>query len=384
MSKIRVVHLIESLGVGGAERRLVSDLRWFNRDRYDHRVIYLTPDDTLRGEIEAIGIPTQWLGMRHLRDWQVGIFRLAALLRQWRPHLVHTQVFGADLYGRLASAMAKVPLVLSTIQTVPYDQRLARFYSKKRWLADRVTARLYTHHFIAVSEAVRGTLLDRFGVPPSRVHVIPNGVDLTRLSPQPSWRTAVRAELGLAEEQFVVLSVGRLIPEKDHATLLQAFRLTVDRLPQARLLLAGDGPLREQLERSLIELKLQGRVRFLGTRLDVDRLYQAADLFVLSSLREGLPVSLLEAMACEVPVIASAIPQHREVIKDGAMGRLFSPQQPQRLAEAIRDLLQHPLEAKQMAQQARTTVVERFSAQAVAQQLQKLYDGLCLGDGSHA
>lgn len=378
---IRVAHVIETLGIGGAERRLVSDLRWLDRTRYEHRLVYLTGADDLRPEIEALGIPVEGLGLRSLRQGPAGLMRLVRLLRQWRPHVVHTQVFGADVYGRLASALSRVPLVLSTVQTVPYSRELARFYSRKRRMADQLTARLCAHQFVAVSDAVRQALVDEFGIPPSRVHVIPNGVDLARFFPSPDERAAIRDGLGYSEDEWLMLTVGRLIPEKNQAALILAYAAAARHLPQARLLVAGDGPLRRELEGLVAEQGLAGRVRFLGTRPDVERLYRAADLFVLPSLREGLPVSLLEAMASEVPVLASAIPQHREVVEEGRTGWFCSPHDSESLAQAIRAVAARPAEAKAMARQARLEVRDRFSAQALAGRLQQLYDGLLAAQG---
>lgn len=376
--RVRVVHLIESLGLGGAERRLVSDLRWLDRQRYEHLVVYLMQADNLRAEIETMGIPTRGLGMRNLREWRVGLFRLARLFRRWRPRLVHTQVFGADVYGRVAATLAGVPRVVTTVQTLPYDRRLARFYSKRRKIADYLTARFWTDHFVAVSEPVRDALIAEFGIPPGRVSVIPNGVDLTRFCPRTSETTSqARALLGIPQEAFVILTVGRLIPEKNHATLVRAFEAGLGRLPHARLLLVGDGPCRRDLERLVRARELDGRVALLGARSDVDHLLRAADLFVLPSLREGLSVALLEAMGSEVPAIASAIPQNTAIIHDGQTGWLVPALDHVALAELIVQTARNRDNARVVARLARAHVAAHFSAETFARQLQDLYDELC-------
>ncbi|MBI3088223.1 MAG: glycosyltransferase [Candidatus Omnitrophica bacterium] len=376
-ARVRIVHLIESLGVGGAERRLVSDLRWLDRRRYEHRVVYLTPADALRAEIEALGVPTYGLGMRGLRDWRSGLVRLTARLRAWRPHVVHTQVFGADVYGRLAARLAGVPAVVSTVQTMPYDPTLSRFYSRKRMAADRWTARWCARRLIAVSEPVRDALVERFGLPASRICVIPNGVDLVRCSPATeSERAQARLALGLPQETLAILTVGRLIPEKNHAALIAACGLMRERHP-VRLLIAGDGPLRAELESLVARLELTDYVSLLGTRSDVPRLLQAADLFVLPSIREGLPVALLEAMASAVPVVASDIPQHRTIVQAGSTGWLVPPQDEGGLAEAALSVARDPIAARAVGQRGRSYVVEHFSSETLARRLQALYDELC-------
>lgn len=377
MPTIRVVHVIESLGLGGAERRLVSDLRWLDRRRYEHRVIYLRPEEALRPEVEALGVPSESLGMRSLRQWPRGVFGLARRLRRWRPHLVHTQVFGADVYGRLAATLAHVPSVVSTVQTLPYDPALTRFYSRKRLAADRLTARLCTDHFVAVSEAVREGLVRAFGVDPGRVRVIGNGVDAERFAPRPDVRQALRRQLGVPLGAFVILHVGRLIPEKDQATLWRAAVLLGGRLPEACVLAAGDGPERAGLESLRQRLGLNRCVRLLGVRSDIEALYQAADVFVLPSLREGMPTALLEAMASGIPVVASDIAPHRELVEQGVTGWLVPPQAPEALAEALAAVARQPEAARRVAAQARGRVVPEWSSQTLAGRLQQMYDELC-------
>ena len=376
-SKIRVLHVIESLGLGGAERRLVSDLRWLDRERYDHRVVYLTTAQDLRAEIEALGIRAEGLKLRSVRQWPAGVVRLTRLLRAWRPEIVHTQVFGADVYGRISATLARVPIVLSTVQTMPYDPQLGPFYSRKRKVVDRLTARLWVDRFVAVSEAVREGLSREFGIRSSQISLIPNGVDLTRFAPRPAGRSAVRASLGLVDAEMVVLIVGRLIPEKNHATLIRAIHGLGREWSRVRLLIVGEGPLRVDLERLTDELGMRERVMLLGARTDVERVHAAADVFVLPSLREGFPVALLEAMASALPVIASSIPPHREIIEHGTTGWLVASKASDKLAEILAFVAGHPMEARAVAEEGRRLVQAQFSAETFAQQLQDLYDDLC-------
>ncbi len=375
--RIRVLHLVENLGRGGAERRLACDLRWLDRERYEHRVVYLTEDAALRPEIEALGIPVEGLGLRSPRQWALAVLRLSRRLRAWRPHIVHTQVFAADVYGRLCAAITGVPIVLSTIQTMPYVQSLGPFYSRKRKLADRWTARLRTDRFIAVSEAVKRAVVESFGAAPSRVVVIPNGVDLTRFGPRSAERLRARESLGIAPDAPCILHVGRLIPEKNQAALIRAVAALKARLPGIRLAIAGDGPCRIELEQLISALGVGSQVLLLGTRSDIEQLHHAADCFVLPSLREGLPLSLVEAMASQLPVIASSIAPHMELIEPGRTGWLVEPHDTARLAETIARVVERPDEAARIAEAGRKEAERRFSAEASAGALQALYDALC-------
>jgi glycosyltransferase involved in cell wall biosynthesis len=195
-----------------------------------------------------------------------------------------------------------------------------------------------------------------------RLIVLPNGVDVETWKPDASVRTALRRELGL-EDEFLWIAVGRLEPVKDYPALLRAFA----HLPEsARLIIAGSGPLQDELLQLSTRLGLEKRVRFLGFQADVLRWLQVADAFVLCSLWEGLPMSLLEAAACALPAVATDIPGIGEVLVDGQTGLLAPVGDIEILAAKMRALMQTPLQKRaEMGLRARQSVVERFSLEAI-------------------
>jgi glycosyltransferase involved in cell wall biosynthesis len=209
--------------------------------------------------------------------------------------------------------------------------------------------------------------------------MLPNGVDVEMWQPNLSVRTRIRRELGLGSE-FLWLSVGRLEPVKDYPTLLRALALTPH---DARLVIAGGGPLEGELVRMVAGMGLENRVRFLGFEPDVLRWMQAADGFVLSSVWEGLPMVLLEAAACALPAVATDIPGTREVMADGHSGWLTTPVDATALAGAMNRMIQLPPEERRaMGERARQGIIERYSLEAVLDRWEALYRDLLKQSGA--
>jgi glycosyltransferase involved in cell wall biosynthesis len=324
---LRVLHVTESLAHGGAEQNLLSFLRRLPPERFQHHLAYLYPDETLVEKFRPHVASFVPLGAGR----GPGLIKAALALRGWmRRHpidVVHTQLLRAQLVARTAAwtaALGRVPVV-TTWQNAFYDDcSVADFGSPARRelvrRLDGVTGR-YDRHFIAVSEHVAAHCSERLGVPRDKVSVIYNCVEPTRYAPVPEevlGRT--RAELGLAPETRIILSVGRLVVQKGQRHLIAAMPYILRHVPHAVLLIAGGGPLRAELQAQATALALGDRVRLLGARGDVPALYQMADLFAFPSLYEGLSVALVEALANALPAVVSDIPQNREVIERTGQG----------------------------------------------------------------
>lgn len=369
----RILYVIESLGCGGAEKRLISDLKYIDRSRFSCSVCYLYPDQALKAELDQLGIPVYNLGLQNVYEARKALGGLHALIQKQRIHLIHTQLFGADLYGRLAGRFAR-RRVITTIQSTLYDRTLTSFFSLKRKIADRFTARFFCDRFIAVSRYVKKILEEELGIHSSRISVIHNSVEAAAFAQPPAnGREAFLEELKLKGKWPILLHVGRLIPEKGHRYLFSAMQAVLGTFPNASLLLAGDGPERESLEALNASLGLEENVLFLGNRSDIRELLHFSDLFLLPSLREGLPVALLEAMAAGKPCIASKIGSIEEVIEEDHTGMLVPPRDSIRLGEAICSLLKSPEASRQMGRNAIQLVRGKFDAEANVRKLEALY-----------
>jgi glycosyltransferase involved in cell wall biosynthesis len=316
---LEVLHLVESLGPGGAEQNLLSVLRALPPDRFRNHLGWLYDDERLldgfRPHVASL-VPLRARG----RLGMVGaIRRLTTWLNRHRTDVIHTQLIRAQLVGRAAALLAGRIPVVTTWQNVFYDDQALPDFRNSRVLRalvrslDQLSGRA-DRRFIAVSEHVAAQQCDTLGVDRRRVSVIFNCVEPARYQAvSPQTLSVTRETLGIKPGARVLLAVGRLVEQKGHLDLIRCFPPVLAQVPDAILLIAGHGPLREDLERAVQQGGLAGRVVLLGARRDVPALYQLADLFVFPSRYEGLSVALVEALANGLPAVVSDIPQNREV-----------------------------------------------------------------------
>jgi glycosyltransferase involved in cell wall biosynthesis len=244
-----------------------------------------------------------------------------------------------------------------------------------KWLDLGMTLRLFTR-IVTVSEAVRREVL-RAGYPARRVLTLHDAMDATTFSPgRLQLGAQVRQELGCTTAHLLVCAVGRLSPEKGHGFLLAAFREVIAAVPKARLVLAGEGPLRSRLQAQVAEWGLGDHVIFAGYRDDVEAIIAASDLLVMPSLREGFGDPIIEAMALHRPVIASRVGGMVEIVHDGETGLLVPPGDPGALALAIINLLREPQARERMGLQGRRVALREFSVERLADGLVRLYKEL--------
>lgn len=359
-----VVHVTDSLAHGGAEQNLLSLLRHMPRDRFRHHLAWIFDDlriaDSFRPFVDSM-IP---LG----GDYSVrGCLRATVALRRWiaqhKPDVVHAQLITAQLVAR-AAALGQCPVV-TTWQNAWYDPDAASEFGgpgrrQLMRLFDAVSSR-FNRHFIAVSEHVGVSTAAHLGLSPSRVSVIYNAVDPDRYAAVEERELAkVRAELGLREDDTVLLTVGRLVPQKGQVNLIEAMGRIVRRVPNAVLLVAGNGPLADELRARAAACGVADRVRLLGPRRDVPALLQLCKLFLFPSLYEGLSVALVEAVSNGVPVVASDIPQNREVCGALEAVRFVRPGDVETLANVVVEFLGNYGSLRQSALAARAGVRTRF------------------------
>jgi len=309
---MRIVLLIPTLDRSGAEKQFTLLATRLPRDEFDVRVIALTRGGPYEEPLKAAGIPVTVLGKRFRFD-PFTHRRLKRLLDELQPDVLHTWLFAGNAYGRLAAGPHPAyPVLVSERCVDTWKARWQLWVDRK--LAPRATRLIGNSQ--SVAEFYRG-----IGFPADRIAVIPNGIDLPKV--EAASRENVRRELGIDSETRVITYIGRLAAQKRVKDLLWAFELIREMKQQdVVFLIAGDGPLRESLERFSVSLQMGKMIRFLGHRSDAARLLAASDLFWLASDFEGLSNSLMEAMAAALPVVASDIPPNRELVVHGETGYL--------------------------------------------------------------
>ncbi len=371
--RLRVLYLIESLGRGGAEQSLLNTLRALDRERFEVAVCHLYPAADLGTELSALGVPVWSLGLQTIRDLPSGLPRLASRVRAYRPQILHTHLFAANLLGRLVGRLTRVPAIMTTVHYTDHEPGDWTTYSRKRHLIDFLTVHPGSDRIIAVSEAVARSTRRRLGV--RRVVVIPNAVDVARFDPPAaSSAQAVRADLGCYSGEVLLLTVGRLHPQKGHRYAILALRRLEELGINARLIVVGEGPLEAELQAFAETQGVADRVRLLGSRDDVPRLLSAADVFVFPSLGEGQGLALVEAMAAGKPCVASNIPAIAEMVTDGQTGLLVPPGDVDALTARLAALCRDPLWRARIGAAARAHVAARYDVGVVAHQLQRVYD----------
>jgi magnesium-protoporphyrin IX monomethyl ester (oxidative) cyclase len=372
LKKIKILHIIETLSKGGAEKRLFYDLRHIDTNRFSHIVCYIFEGDYFRDEILKLGIPVYNLNLIRNRQFTKAIFGLWKIIKREKPDIIHTQLFAADIYGRIIGKFFRIP-VISSIQSSVYDSGLEYFHSfKRRWL-DSFTSRLCNKRFIAVSDFVKAAAVKSLGIQEKKITVIHNYIDTEEFNIVNCDRLKKRVALGFDEQDVLLIMVGKLNPPKGQMYLLHAMKQIIEYSPLTKLLIVGDGPSREELLRIRDELNLGSFVFFLGKRNDVKELLCASDIFVFSSLSEGFPVALIEAMALGKPSIAFNVGPMPELVIHNETGLLVEPKNIRALSEAVLNLINNPEIAHRLGFSAKKHVFEKLDARKKVIALEQLY-----------
>lgn len=362
---LRVMFLVTSMPVGGAETLLVNLIRRLDRERFVPEVCCLKDrgplGDVLAGEIPVhSGLLGGKYDVRILR-------RLSRLFVQRRIDAAITVGAGDKMFwGRLAAWRARVPVIASALHSTGWPDGIGRL--------NRLLTPI-TDAFIGVAAPHGRHLVEVEGFPTAKVHVIPNGVDTDRFRPQPPDAT-LRTTLGLGPTDRAVVIVAALRPEKNHEMLLEAIARVRQTRPEVKLLVVGEGPERANIDRRAAELGISDAVRMLGNRSDVPAVLATADVFALSSRMEANPVSILEALACEIPVVAPRVGSIPETVRDGETGYLVEPGDASAMADRILDLLRDDEARRAMGAAGRSLVVAHGSLDAMVQGYQRLIAGI--------
>jgi glycosyltransferase involved in cell wall biosynthesis len=367
-----VCQVLHSLHVGGAEV-LAARLARRLRDRYRFLFVCLDELGGLGEELRAEGFPVHVLGRRPGLDWRLAL-RLAGLLRRERVGVIHAHQYTPFFYAAAARQLGRPVPVLFT----EHGRHFPDFPRPKRILANRLLLGR-RDRVVGVGRAVCDALVRNEGIPPGRVGLVYNGIDLGRFANGSSLRATVRRELGLGAEDLVILQVARLDYLKDHATAVRAVRRVARRRPDTRLVLVGEGPEGPKIRDLVGREGLTDHVRFLGLRHDVPRLLAAADLFLLTSISEGIPLTLIEAMAGGVPVVATRVGGVGEVVEDGQTGLLAPAGDDAGLARHLLRLAGAPGEAHEMGRRGRARAEAFFSEGVMHDRYAELYRGMLRG-----
>lgn len=363
----RLLHLIDHLGSGGAQEALLSLLKYFDRRRFQVEVATLHGQGHYWESCRQLGVPLHSLSPH--KYLPLYLPRLCRLLQTGKFDLIHCHLAASSLIAPPLAALLGVPFIFN------YDHNdMYRAQQKLRLLLDRLANGL-TDHIVAVSASTRDFLIRQEGVPAEKITLIYNGVDLERFQPAPDAapRAAWRRAWGLPEYAPVVAGVGRLRPQKNFPLFLRAAREVLREIPQANFVIAGEGPDRGDLENLARDLGIAPQVHFLGYVSEMAALYAAVDVLLMTSLAEGTPLTVLEAMAMGVPVVATRVDGMAEVLEDGVDAYLVSLGDVAACAQRTCRLLQDQVLARRFSQAGRSKVRDHYSAVSMTRQVEKIY-----------
>jgi sugar transferase (PEP-CTERM/EpsH1 system associated) len=363
---IRILHVLNCLGRGGAEFGVLKLIEGLGAE-FEHRLCttrWYDPDFVRAHHLEKI----LYVAGSFRQGLQFPLFRLKRIFQRYRPHIVHTRNWGA-MEAIPAARLAGVPIVIhsehgyevESLGGFPHRQRLFRRIAYA--MANRV---------FAVSQELREFHSRQAWMRPNQISVIYNGVDTKRFSPSAASRQLVRQEFGFPSERLVIGAVGRLVPIKDYSTLLKATARLRQRGINLHLLLVGEGPERKSLQAQESAL-LRGRITFVGASDRIPELLNAMDIFVLPSFREGMSNTLLEAMACGLPILATRVGGNPEVVDDGSSGWLFSPGDVEDLAKRLEALAAKPEIRRALGDAARMRARTVFGLDGMIERYRSLY-----------
>jgi glycosyltransferase involved in cell wall biosynthesis len=368
---VTVCQILHGLNVGGAE---VLAARLARQLREVYRFVFVCLDElgTLGEALRDEGFPVEVIGRRPGLDFRCAR-RLADIMRRERVDLVHAHQYTPFFYGAVARVFyRRLPMLMTE-----HGRAFPDYPRRKRMLANRVLL-ARRDRVVGVGQSVRRALIANEGFPAARVGVIFNGIDMYQFTVRRD-REAVRRELGLGPENLVILQVARLDPLKDHATAIRVINHLAHRNPDSRLILVGQGPEETAIREKVEAWGLTDRVRFLGLRTDVARLLSAADLFLLTSVSEGIPLVLIEAMAAGLPVVSTDVGGVGEVVEDGRTGLLAPSGDDGALAEKVLLLARDPAECERMGRAGRVRAETMFSERQMHAAYLRLYGEMLEG-----
>jgi glycosyltransferase involved in cell wall biosynthesis len=347
-----IAFLTTSLARGGAETQLVRIATTLARRGWQVGILTMFPSELRPEEVERGGIPWVEYPGRLSRVPLRLACHLTRQLRQWRPQVLVTFNYPADVVGRICGRLAGVPRIISGLRTAqrqpPFRERFYRYTEPLITLT------------VSNSQAALDAMAARKTLTLSKTAMIHNGLILGEY-PAALGREQARSRLGLPDNRFLWLAVGNLRPAKDYPTLLEAAAQCLSQRPDFKLIIVGDGPDRDELERRSTALALMETVEFLGSRADVPEILRAADAYVLSSAWEGSPNTLMEAMASNLPAVATDVGDVRDLVERAGAGYVVPPRDPRRLAEGMLALMsQKPDLRQEMGAKGRDLIMREF------------------------
>ena len=375
--KIKLLHVITHLPIGGAQDNTLYTVELLNKDKYD-----ISLSCNLNGELvsrakkvkhlKLYDVPNLRREVSIINDIRAFLY-LYKLIKKENFTIIHTHSSKAGFLGRVAAMLNKTPIVIHTIHGFAFHDYMNSFKKNIFIYLEKLSAK-WTHGLVTVSNLNKKKVVDLGIAPIEKLKNIYSGIDLTLFINEKN--DQFRKELNLDSNHLLLGSVGRLSNQKDPITMIEAFCIVIKSFPNAHLTLVGDGELRDEILIKIDQLQLNGRVHLTGNKNDPWKIYHSLDLFIMSSIYEGLGRSITEALSCGVPVVCTSVEGVPEIVRDDETGILVPPKDPGALANGIIKSLNDMDNARAMAEEGRKFVNENFDVKKMVDDIDTLYDTL--------
>jgi glycosyltransferase involved in cell wall biosynthesis len=360
--KYKVLHLVESLDIGGLEKLTAEIVGGLNKNEFEAEIWSIYRGGALVDDLRKRGIAVRVLGISSYYN-PFNIFKLAKAFKEAKPDIIHSHVYFASTIGRLAGKIANVKVLINHVHST-YTH-----YNYRNLLIERVLSGI-TCKTICVSNSVKEFVLTKEKISPSKVDVIYNGISFK----DQLTRQQARQKYNAADHELIITTVANLHINKGHKVLLDAFSNILKKSPQVKCWIIGKGPEEKELKEQVKELNIEANVIFWGGRSDVFDMLAASDIFVLASIeREGMALSVVEAMASNVPVVVTKVGGLPELIQDKKEGLVIPPNDSNKLTEALEELINDPHKRQIFAQEANKKFHAKFESQKMISRIEQLY-----------
>ena len=358
------MQITHDLAIGGLQQVVVNLCKSIDRERFDISVLCLRALGDFVQDLEEIGVPVFFIEQPQSGTDYFSFLKVAKILRQQKIEVIHTHNTQPLLDGTIAYLMSGVKKIIHT------DHARA-FPDKKRYMVAEKIASFFVDKMVGVSDDTKNNLYDFEKIALEKLEVIHNGIDINRYKKGIDL-TAKRKELKIKDSGPIIGMVGRLSEEKGVVFLIKALPKILQRIPDLNLVIAGDGPQKDLLRNEISKLDITNNVKVLGSRLDIPEILNLLDILVLPSLREGLPMVLLEAMAAGCAIIASNVGGIPTLIKDNWNGNLVSPGSIDEIANAVINLVSNEAKQKEYSKNSET-ILDEFSLSNMVHKYESLY-----------
>ncbi len=370
---IKILHLINSFDIGGMENGLANLINYMDTETFRHYICSLTTIGKMKERITRGNVQYFALNKRQKANYFL-FLKIISIIKYIKPNITHTRSWGPFIDGTLAAYICKVPMRVHSYHGKGYDE--INIKPRKRLLAQAMLSKVTTH-IVTLNNSMKSAYAKEIKISENKITVLPNGVNINKFYIRNDKECLqLREDFNIHNNEFIIGSVGRLDKIKNFGCLIKAFALVNQKIPQAKLIIVGDGAELNTLKQIVSKKSLKNKVNFWGHRDDISQILNLFDIYVQPSLYEGFSNTLLEGMASKIPIIASKVGGNPEIITHDYNGLLFNPYDYKKLAENIIYLFDNKKMTDSFTERSHTLIKKKYSLEQMKRNYEQFYKAL--------